>query len=140
MMRGSLRRFTYASTALALIVLVLSTHASADAASLRRLFFSADERAQMDAKRSAPKAIVPSPQPMTPPAPVVPDVKDQPRSTIVAAPPVKKKKAPQRTQVMTGFVERSSGTNTVWINNQAQALEGGYGELDALDVGKARRK
>lgn len=39
---------------------------------------------------------------------------------------------------MTGFVERSSGANTVWLNNEAQRIDGGYGELEARDVGKVQ--
>jgi hypothetical protein len=123
-----------------LLALVLVVHSSAQCAPLGRLFFSAGERAKLDALRNAAKAVVPSPQPAMPVAPVVPDTGNKPRGVIVAAPRGNKPKAPPRVQVMTGFVERSGGSNTVWINNQAQPLEGGYGELDPLDVGKARRK
>jgi hypothetical protein len=131
-------QFRYAPVAL---VLVLVAYSSAQCAPLGRLFFSAGERAKLDAIRNAPKAVVPTPQVTQPAAPIVPDSNKKPRSVMVAAPRVEKKdRAPQRRQVMTGFVERSSGANTVWMNNQAQHMQGGYGELDPLDVGKARRK
>lgn len=127
-----LKRFAYTVASMILIA-----QPSAQSEPLGRLFFSPDERSLLDARRSAPKTIL---APIAPPA-VVPPPKKQVQSVLVTGPKAdKNQEAPQRRQVMTGFVERSSGANTVWTNNQAQHVEGGYGELDPLDVGKARRK
>jgi hypothetical protein len=104
---------------------------------LGRLFFSPEERAQLDAHRNTAKPI-PAPGPVVS---TLPPAKREPQSVLVPAPQAKRgDETPPRRQVMTGFVERSSGSNTVWMNNQAQHVEGGYGELDPLDVGKARHK
>lgn len=120
--------------------LVFALDASAQTPPLERLFFSKPERAQLDASRNAPKPLPPAPQVTKPVVPVMP-VDKEPDSVILSAPREEKKTpSPPRRQVLTGFVERSSGTNTIWMNNQAQAIEGGYGELDPLDVGKARQK
>lgn len=121
----------------AFAIVVFALQSSAQGEPLGRLFFSAAERAELDAYRKAPKAAAPSP----PLVRAAPESKKAPQSVVVAAPRMdRRNEAQQRRQVMTGFVERSSGANTVWMNNQAEHLQGGYGELDPLDVGKARRK
>ena len=125
----------------AFAIMVFALQSSARGEPLGRLFFSPAERAELDAYRKAPKVAAPLPPTAPPLVRAAPESKKAPQSVIVAAPRMdRRNEAQQRRQVLTGFVERSSGANTVWMNNQAEHLQGGYGELDPLDVGKARRK
>lgn len=101
---------------------------------LGRLFFSAEERATLNAARDAAKR--PPPPPATKPKLAVAIPQAAPAPAI--EPAEEKPKAPRKSAapkaVMTGFVERSSGLNTVWLNNQPRQVRGGYQELDPLAV------
>lgn len=117
-------------------LLLVAAAAAVDAAPLARLFHSPEERAALDATRSTQKSASAA-SPAT--APAATQTLRPKALSVTLQPGAESKKRRQRRSVMTGFVERSSGNNTVWINNQAQQLRGGYGELDPLEVGKARR-
>ena len=122
-----------ASTAIALLLLATHSHCE----SLGRLFFSAKERQWLDTNRSLAKPAPSTTQPQV--APAVPEPVKLRQSVTVTAPREGRKNAPpERRPVMTGFVERSSGANTVWLNNEARQIDGGYGELEARDVGKVQ--
>ena len=73
---------------LALTALLLSVHA-VQAQELGRLFFTPEQRAQLDARR---KARVP----------------DKPSAPVVAAPVTR----------VDGYVKRSTGPSTVWVNGE----------------------
>ena len=74
------------------LLLVALCPAPARAQELGRLFFTAEQRANLDARR---KARVP----------------DKPAATVVAAPVTR----------LDGYVKRSSGPTTVWINGESVA-------------------
>jgi hypothetical protein len=124
-----------AAAAIALLLIATRSHCD----SLGRLFFSAKERQWLDTNRSLAKPTSSTTQPQV--APAVPEPTKPRQSVTVKAPREGRKNAsPERRPVMTGFVERSSGANTVWLNNEAQQIDGGYGELEARDVGKLQPK
>jgi len=75
--------------ALALLVFLLAT-APVQAQELGRLFFTPDQRAALDARRRA-------------------RVPDRPAAVVVAAPVTR----------LDGYVERSGGPSTVWINGES---------------------
>jgi hypothetical protein len=77
--------------------------APAQAQELGRLFFTPEQRAAMDARR---KARVP----------------DKPAATVVASPETK----------LDGFVQRSSGPSTVWVNGEPLP----EGSADAPRIGR----
>ena len=85
---------------IALLALLLAA-APAMAQELGRLFFTPEQRAALDARR---KARVP----------------DKPSATVVASP----------TTRVDGFVQRSGGPSTVWVNGEA--LPEGPGELPRI--------
>jgi hypothetical protein len=85
---------------IAVLVLLLAA-APAMAQDLGRLFFTPEQRAALDARR---KARVP----------------DKPMATVVASP----------TTRVDGFVQRSGGPSTVWVNGEA--LPEGPGELPRI--------
>ena len=74
----------------ALVVLALVAPSASSAQELGRLFFTPEQRAALDARR---KARVP----------------DKPAATIVVSP----------TTRVDGFVKRSGGPSTVWVNGEA---------------------
>ena len=76
---------------------------TAQAQELGRLFFTPEQRAALDARR---KARVP----------------DKPAATVVASPVTK----------LDGFVQRSSGPSTVWVNGEALP----EGSADAPRIGR----
>ena len=85
---------------IALLALLLAA-APAMAQELGRLFFTPEQRAALDARR---KARVP----------------DKPSATVVASP----------TTRVDGFVQRSGGPSTVWVNGEA--LPEGSGDLPRI--------
>lgn len=73
-----------------LLLLLVSASAQAQEAKLGRLFFSPEQRAQLDAQRyGAPSADKPAPAPSPEPPPAV---------------------------ELNGLVQRSSGHSTIWLN------------------------
>jgi hypothetical protein len=83
------------------LLVLLVAAAPAMAQDLGRLFFTPEQRAALDARR---KARVP----------------DKPMTTVVASP----------TTRVDGFVQRSGGPSTVWVNGEA--LPEGPGELPRI--------
>ena len=83
---------TRGMTAAIALVLVALSPVAAQAQELGRLFFTPEQRANLDARR---KARVP----------------DKPAATVVAAPVTR----------LDGYVKRSSGPTTVWINGESVA-------------------
>jgi hypothetical protein len=80
------------------------------AQSLGRLFFSPQERRQLDARRSAKPIKAPivqtSPRISTPSSPIAVQANGETTKPAMVEP------------VVNGFVRRSSGINTVWVNEK----------------------
>lgn len=103
---------------------------AAQAAQPYRLFFSPEERARLEAARAATKSA-----PLrVPPADEVAKPRAAARTNSGGAARARPR------EILTGYVERSSGRNTLWINQRARSVEGGYAELDPLAVGTAPRR
>ncbi len=93
---------------LLIVTALISLHAwptSAQAQTLGRLFFTPQERRQIDMQRNA--------KPLAPPR-VAPLARNKPQiaQLITPEPP-----APKQT-IINGFVRRSDGPNTVWLNEK----------------------
>jgi hypothetical protein len=80
----------------------------AQAQTLGRLFYSPQERRQLDAKRSGENI-------RPPVVAVLPRIK--PNSALNVTPIITAAKPPKAT-VINGFVRRSDGPNTVWLNEK----------------------
>lgn len=85
----------------ALLVFALAAPSASNAQELGRLFFTPEQRQALDARR---KARVP----------------DKPAATIVVSP----------TTRVDGFVKRSGGPSTVWVNGEA--LPEGFGDAPRI--------
>ena len=86
---------------------------TADALGDARLFLTAAQRATLDNARANPK----KPEPPEPPKPVE---KPKPVVKKVVKRKVEKKPSPVLPEVtLQGFVQRSGGESTVWVNNRA---------------------
>ena len=106
---------TYRSMLLVMTALTISS-ANANSAQLGRLFFSPAERLHLDQLRNGENT--------TPP--VVTEEK------IEQAPEV-----PQETITLNGFVNRSSGNDTTWINNVARRKNQNILGITVIETGKA---
>ena len=99
---------TYKNTFFFPLIALIAWPYMAQAQTLGRLFSSPEERRQLDANRNAK----PIKQPLIKP---LPPLKQNP---VIAAQPTNYAPTPLPPTIINGFVRRSDGPNTVWLNEK----------------------